>query len=177
MSLITDVTLMGLWEKAQVQSSSERASVRLWIQLWIRHLFSEKDWVVSLEKPPEGSGRRLVDITIEYLSEDKVLTVLAFHKVNPPTAWPQDVEEAEGEAFDACMRYLGEHPAFQYVYAFISFGKKVRGWRCARDDHRLFPLFGSKALAERTQYVEVHSSEAQLIKQAVQTMRALPPTL
>ncbi|KAJ5483407.1 hypothetical protein N7530_002653 [Penicillium desertorum] len=177
MSLITDVTLMGLWEKAQMQSSSERASVRLWTQLWAKHLFSGKDWVVSQERPPEGSGRRLGDITIEYLGEDKGLTVLAFHKVKPPYAGPQDVEEAEGQAFDACMRYLGEHPALQYVYAFISFGTKVRGWRCARDDHHLFPLFGSKALAERTQYVEVHSSEAQLIKQAVQMMRALPPTL
>ena len=64
---------MHLWEDPQVQSSSEQ---RLWFQLWIRHLSSEKVWVVSQEIPPEGSGRQLVDITIEYLSEGKALKYL-----------------------------------------------------------------------------------------------------
>jgi hypothetical protein len=73
MSLITNDSLMHLWEDPQVQSSSEQ---RLWFQLWIRHLSSEKVWVVSQEIPPEGSGRQLVDITIEYLSEGKALKYL-----------------------------------------------------------------------------------------------------
>jgi hypothetical protein len=76
MSLITNDSLMHLWEDPQVQSSSELESVRLWFQLWIRHLSSEKVWVVSQEIPPEGSGSQLVDITIEYLSEGKALKYL-----------------------------------------------------------------------------------------------------
>jgi hypothetical protein len=39
----------------------------------VAFLSSEKVWVVSQEIPPEGSGRQLVDITIEYLSEGKDL--------------------------------------------------------------------------------------------------------
>lgn len=37
-------------------------------QLWTKHIFWEKDWVVMSESPPEGSGRRRVDVTIKYLA-------------------------------------------------------------------------------------------------------------
>ena len=176
MSLITDGILKKLWEKAQAQSSDEWASAKLWTHLWSKHLFSEKEWVVSPETPPEGSGRRRVDITIEYLGGDNKLAVLAFHEAKALNAGPQDLEEAEHQAFDACMRYLGEHPDLQFVYAFTSFGTKGRAWQCTREDHYLSPLFGSEDLAERNQYIEVHSSEARLIRQAVQMMRAVPPS-
>jgi hypothetical protein len=117
-----------------------------------------------------------VDITIEYLGGDNKLAVLAFHEAKPLNAGPQDVEEAEHQAFDACMRYLGEHPDLQFVYAFTSFGTKGRAWQCTREDHYLSPLFGSEDLAECGQYIEVHSSEARLIRLAVQMMRAVPPS-
>lgn len=175
MSLITDELLMILWETAQALSSDERASAKLWTQLWNKHLFSEKKWVVSREPPLEGSGRRRVDITIEYMGGDKNLAVLAFHEAEALNAGPQNVKEAENQALDACMRYLGEHSNLQFVYAFTSFGTKGRAWQCAREDHYLVPLFGSQDLAERGHYIEVHSSEAQLIRQAVQTMRAAAP--
>ncbi|KAB8227556.1 uncharacterized protein BDW43DRAFT_323825 [Aspergillus alliaceus] len=176
MSLITDGVLMGLWEGAQAQSSDEWASAKLWSYLWNKHLFAEKEWVVSSETPPEGRGRRRVDITIEYFGGDSKLAVLAFHEAKALNAGPQDVQDAEHQAFDACMRYLGEHPELQFVYAFTSFGTKGRAWRCAREDIYLSPLFGSDHLAERTEYVELHSSEAQQIRQAVQMMKAVPPS-
>jgi hypothetical protein len=73
MSLITDGILMELWEKAQAQSSDEWASAKLWAHLRGKHLFSEKNWVVSPESLPEESGRRRVDITIEYMGGDSKL--------------------------------------------------------------------------------------------------------
>jgi hypothetical protein len=58
MSLSTDPTLLALWKDAQRQSSDEWASVAVWSQLWNKHIFWEKEWVVCPETPPEGKGRR-----------------------------------------------------------------------------------------------------------------------
>ena len=80
MSLITDNVLMKLWEEAQRKSSDEWASVKLWTHLWGKYFFTEKDWVISQETPPEGSGRRRVDVTIEYLGRDGKFAVLTFHE-------------------------------------------------------------------------------------------------
>lgn len=175
MSLITDHLLKNLWDTVQAKPSEEWASVDLWGYLWYKHLFTEKEWLISSETPPEGSGRRRVDITIRYLGMGNKRAVLAFHEAKALNAGPQRVQEAEAQAFDACMRYLGEHPEFKFVYAFTSFGSKGRAWRCSRIDDYLFPLFGSDELAERDQYVELHSSEAGLIRQAVQKMKDEPP--
>lgn len=177
MSLIIDDVLMALWTRAQEQPSDEWASATLWTHLWNKHFFSEKDWVVSQETPPEGSGRRRVDITIEYLGSDYKLAVLAFHEAKALDAGPQDVEEAEHQAFDACMRYLGEHSELNFVYAFTSFGTRGRAWSCGPSDDYLMPLFGSDQLAERSEYIEVHSPEARLITQAVRTMKSVPPSM
>ncbi|GAB1190980.1 hypothetical protein APSETT444_000148 [Aspergillus pseudonomiae] len=175
MSLITDQLLKCLWELAQAQSSNEWASPKLRSHLWNKHLFAEKEWAVSLEPPQEGHGRRRVDITIEYFGRDSKLAVLAFHEAKALNG-PQDVQDAEKQAFDTCMRYLGEHPELEFVYAFTSFGTKGRAWRCDREETFFTPLFGSLDLDVRSQYVELHSSEARLIRQAVQTMKAVPPS-
>ncbi|KAE8416210.1 hypothetical protein BDV36DRAFT_297324 [Aspergillus pseudocaelatus] len=173
MSLITDGVLKILWERAQEQASDENGQIMVF-HLWNKHLFAEKEWVVSSETPPEGCGRRRVDITIEYFGRDSRLAVLAFHEVKL-NAGLQEVQDAEVQAFDACMRSLGGHPELQFVYAFTSFGTKGRAWRCTRDDIHISPLFGSDDLAEGTQYIEVHSSEAQLISKAAQMMKANRP--
>ncbi|KAE8339459.1 hypothetical protein BDV24DRAFT_176109 [Aspergillus arachidicola] len=111
----------------------------------------------------------------EYYGGDSKLAVLAFHEANPLYAGPQDVQDAERQAFDTYMKYLGEHPGLQFVYSFTVFGTKDRAWRCTREDVYLSPLFGSDDLAERTQYVELHTSDAQLIRQAVQMMKKAVP--
>ncbi|GKZ24409.1 hypothetical protein AbraIFM66951_010499 [Aspergillus brasiliensis] len=177
MSLITDDVLMRLWERAQAQASDEWASAKLWNHLWSQHLFSGKEWVVSQETPPEAYGRRRVDITIEYMGSDRNLAVLAFHEAKALDAGIQDLDEAENQAYDACMRYLGEHPELSGVYAFTSFGTKARAWQCSAEEDYLRPLFGSDTLSDRSQYVELHSSDAWLIKQAVQTMRNAQPVM
>ncbi|KAE8146790.1 hypothetical protein BDV25DRAFT_161758 [Aspergillus avenaceus] len=163
MSLITDELLKCLWERAQAQSGDERASAKLWSYLWNKHFFAEREWVVSPETPQEGHGRRRVDMTIEYFGGDRQLAVLAFHEAKL-NAGPQDVQDAERQAFDACMRYLGEHTELDFVYAFTSFGTEGKAWRCDRHGDYLTPLFGSDDLAGRAQYVELHSSEAGLRK-------------
>lgn len=72
-------------------------------QLWTKHIFWEKDWVVMSESPPEGSGRRRVGITIKYLAGAHRVAILAFHEAEAGDATPQDVEEAEHQAIEACM--------------------------------------------------------------------------
>jgi hypothetical protein len=178
MSLITDPVMIALWKEAQIQGPSEWASVAVWNQLWTKHIFWEKEWVVCPETPPEGKGRRRVDLTIKYLGGDGALAVLTFHEVKPLDASPQEIEEVEHQALEACMRYLGkeENKELESVYAFTSFGTKGRAWRYIRDEDYLSPLFGSKDLAERQDYIELHSTDAQLLRVAFNTMRNVKPS-
>lgn len=114
-----------------------------------------------------------MDITIRYLDGDSQLAVLAFHKAKSLDARPGDMDEVEHQAYDACVRYLGEHPSLERVYAFTSFGTKGRAWYYSTSDTYMQPMFGSQDLSDRDQYVELHSSEAQLIAQAVRAIRPL----
>ncbi|KAM5455383.1 hypothetical protein McanCB49686_003860 [Microsporum canis] len=103
--------------------------------------------------------------------------VLAFHEAKAMHAGPQDVQDAEHQAVEACMRYLGkqENSAVSFVYAVTSFGTKGRAWRYERGDDYLTPLFGSNDLAERGDYVELHSSDAALLNRAFNVMRTVKP--
>ncbi|EAS34067.1 uncharacterized protein CIMG_05091 [Coccidioides immitis RS] len=177
MSLITDGVLMALWERAQERSSDEQASAKVWTHLWNTHFFlEEKDRVIFQVAPPEVCRRRLVDIIVELLGEGTRSVVLAFHEAEILNAGPQDLEEAEIEASNTCMKYLGKHPELKFVYAFTSFGTKSRAWLCERTETYL-TLFGLGDPADRGQYIEIHSSEGYLIKQAVQAMRIVPSSI
>ncbi|KAM5443980.1 hypothetical protein MaudCBS49596_008048 [Microsporum audouinii] len=177
MSLITDEMLYALWSEAQQKPSSEWAAVAVWTHLWSKHIFWEKGWSVVSESPPESSGRRRVDVTIKYLGSDYSIAVLAFHEAKAMDAEPQDVQDAEHQAVEACMRYLGrqENSAVSFVYAVTSFGTKGRAWRYERGDDYLTPLFGSNDLAERGDYVKLHSSDAALLNRAFNVMRTVKP--
>ncbi|UDD64512.1 hypothetical protein AFCA_011748 [Aspergillus flavus] len=120
-------------------------------QLWTKHIFWEKDWVVMSESPPEGSGRRRVDVTIK-------VAILAFHEAKAGNATPQDVEEAKYQAIEACMRYLGkpENAELEFMYAITSFGTKGRAWKYERGMDYLTALFGPESLAKRGDYIELH---------------------
>jgi hypothetical protein len=83
MSLIADPTLLALWKDAQRQPSNEWASVAVWSQLWNKHVFWEKEWVICPETPPGGKGRRRVDLTIKRVGRDEALAVLTFHEAKP----------------------------------------------------------------------------------------------
>nr|KMM70615.1 hypothetical protein CPAG_06926 [Coccidioides posadasii RMSCC 3488] len=166
MSLITDGVLMALWERAQERSSDEQASAKVWTHLWNTHFFlEEKDRVISQVAPPEN-----------LLGEGTKSVVLAFHEAEILNAGPQDLEEAEIEACNTCMKYLGKHPELKFVNAFTSFGTKGRAWLCERTETYL-TLFGSGDPADRGQYIDIHSSEGYLTKQAVQAMRIVPSSI
>lgn len=83
------------------------------------------------------------------------------------SADPQDVEELERHALIACIRYLEEEdPDLDFVYAITSFGTRGRVWPYPQNEH-MVPLLGSKAFASRGDYIELHSSEAGLLGQAI----------
>ena len=52
------------------------------------------------------------------------------------------------------------------------FGTRGRGWYFDRADNCLLPLFGSEAFAECAEYIDLHSSEAGKIRDAVQMMKS-----
>lgn len=178
MSLITDPTLKKLWEVAQAKGSDEWASVALWNHLLSKYIFWEKTWVVSAESPPGDTGRRRVDITIKWLGDNDHFAVLKFHEIKSLNATPKDLEEVEHQALNACMAYLysEENKGLEFVYALTSFGTKGRAWRYFRDDDYLSPLFGSMDLAAPNEYVELHSSEAHLLKDAFSGMKVARPS-
>ncbi|KAJ5109289.1 hypothetical protein N7456_005964 [Penicillium angulare] len=175
MSLITDNLLQKLWESAQTNPHDKSTSAKLWQHLWNKHLFPENEWVVSLESPPVGSGRDLVYIAIEYMGSEILEgpAVLAFHEAKAPSSSSQDLQEAENHAYDVCVKYLEDHPDFLHMYAFTTFGTEGRAWKCSRSRGHMDPLFGTKDLAEHSQYIEVHSPEAQSILKVVQVIKTV----
>ncbi|KAB8270735.1 hypothetical protein BDV30DRAFT_241221 [Aspergillus minisclerotigenes] len=104
------------------------------------------------------------------------VAILAFHEAKAGNATPQDVEEAEYQAIETSLRYLGkpENAELEFVYAITSFGTKGRAWKYERGMDYLTALFGPESLAERGDYIELHSSEARHLKAAF-TMRNVKP--
>ncbi|KAJ6031973.1 hypothetical protein N7540_002705 [Penicillium herquei] len=172
MSLITDDLLQAVWEDAQRRPSDVSASADLWRHLWCKHLFAEKIFMVSMQPSVEENGRPRVNLTIKALvGPNRGLAILAFHKAETPSPGPRDVQELGNQASDACERYLTQNPELGIVYAFTSIGTKGRAWRFGRAEACLIPLFGSEDRADLGQYVELHSPEAELITQAVDTIK------
>ncbi|GLB18077.1 hypothetical protein AtubIFM61612_007967 [Aspergillus tubingensis] len=182
MSLITDdICLTRLWEDAQ-KPGDERAVVKLWGHLLIKHLFSGKDWVVFYKPPPEDCPRQRLDITIEHynIRDDSVnvdvdvdVDMMAFCVYDFVAMDPslQDLDGLTRHAFAVCMAYLLEHPNLSKVYAFTAFGLKFRVWSYSREDEFLVPLFGSVDGSDSRDYVEIHSPEASRINRVVQLMK------
>lgn len=149
----------------------------VWVLLYSKHVFWEKKWVIALDSPPESKGRRRVDVTIKKLAGDNKFAVLAFHEAEALDVSPQDLQDAEHQAVEACMRYLGKegNGELGFVYAVTSFGTKGRAWRYERGADYLTPVFGSDDLAARQDYVELHSTDAQLLRASFDVMRNAQP--
>ncbi|KAK2868074.1 hypothetical protein FQN49_003179 [Arthroderma sp. PD_2] len=178
MSLITDEMLNALWLEAQRKPSDESAAMAVWSQLWNKHIFCEKEWIIAPESPPRGNEGRMVNITIKYLGENREIAVLAFHEAKAMDAGPQCIQDAEHQAVEACMRYLGkaENAGVSFVYAITSFGTKGRAWRYEAGNDYLTPLFGPKSLAADGDYIELHSSDAMQLRQAFSLMKNAKPS-
>ncbi|KAL5344052.1 hypothetical protein BJX70DRAFT_393477 [Aspergillus crustosus] len=80
-----------------------------------KYIFTSKEWITAGETPPEGSGRRRVDLTIKYISANLNIAVLAFHEAEAPDAGPQEVRIAEEQATDACGRYLSKFTTMKHI--------------------------------------------------------------
>ncbi|RAK88242.1 hypothetical protein BO79DRAFT_255442 [Aspergillus costaricaensis CBS 115574] len=176
MSLVTgDISLTRLWEDAQAPGD-EGAVVRLWSHLFMKHLFSGKDWVVFYKPTSENCPRQRLDITIEHydMRDDCVdVDTMAFCVYEPVAMDPslQDLDGLKRHAFAVCMAYLLEHPKLSKVYVFTAFGTKFRVWSYSREDEFLVPLFGSVDGSDSRDYVDIHSPEASRINGVVQLMK------
>lgn len=182
MSLITDdICLTRLWEDSQTPGD-EGAVVRLWSHLFMKHLFSGKDWVVFYKPPPENCPRQRLDITIEHynIRDDSVnvdidvdVDMMAFCVYEPVAKDPslQDLDRLMRHAFTVCMAYLLSHPNLSKMYAFTAFGTKCRAWSCSREDEWLEPLFGSVDGSDSRDYVDIHSPGASRINEVVKLMK------
>ncbi|KAJ5614520.1 hypothetical protein N7528_008174 [Penicillium herquei] len=177
MSLFTDELLQAVWHDAHIRASDLSASADLWQHLWNKYLFAEKTFMASMKPSSEGKRPR-INMTINaVVGLNRGLAVLAFHEAEKPAPSPEEVQELENQASDACETYLAQHPELRLVYAFTSIGTKGRAWRFDRAEACLTPLFGSEDRADLSQYVEIHSPEGELIRQAVETIKATQPDI
>ncbi|PLN85037.1 hypothetical protein BDW42DRAFT_18449 [Aspergillus taichungensis] len=79
--------------------------------LWDKHLFADKEWVVSVEPPPPGQNEdRSVDIAIENYGKWGAM-VLAVHSAGQVgDGWLQMVSETEDRLFRSCKVWLENRP-------------------------------------------------------------------
>ncbi|KAI9935087.1 hypothetical protein MW887_000708 [Aspergillus wentii] len=167
-SLITDPTLLALWKEAQSNPISESASAAVWSQLYNKHIFTEKDWIVAYEYPSESIERR-VDITIRYFTGNgQQITLFAFHEPGALNATPKNIQAAEDQARNACLRCLDkpENHSIERIYAISAFGTRGHAWYYDRGENNLKSLCGS------ADYIELHSADADELRKAFDIMRA-----
>ncbi|PGH15193.1 hypothetical protein AJ79_02558 [Helicocarpus griseus UAMH5409] len=177
MSLIDHPLLFELWKEAQEKASDEWASAGFWVHLWSKHIFWEKEWAIAQEGPPEGTGRRRVDVKIRRLAGDNNFTVLAFHESKLLDASPKEVQEAETQAKDACKLFIEQSKDQSFVYAITSFGTKARAWVYEKEGDGFKSFFGSDVEADRKEYIEAHSTDASYLRRAFIKMKNDPPIL
>ncbi|KAF7590262.1 hypothetical protein BBP40_003100 [Aspergillus hancockii] len=177
MSLITTNILNALYDVVEENPSNEWAAVDLWTHLWNKHFFKGDDWVVSHENPPEGRGRRRVDLVIKFLGENQKLAVLAFHEAKAADARPSDLDDVEGQALNACMRYLGANGELSCVYAITTYGTKGRVWEYKRGDDYLTALFGPQSLSDRDSYIDLASDDARILAGAIRGISVVLPSM
>ncbi|KAL5344050.1 hypothetical protein BJX70DRAFT_393475 [Aspergillus crustosus] len=150
MSLITDEVLSALWHEVHNNPSDVWASLTFWCHLWNKFIFTEKQWVITIEPPQPATTRRLVDISIGYLNSGR-----------------------KEELSEACGNYLTENGAASYIDAISSVGTKARGWQYHRDG-------GLQALHEQTAdsgwYMEIDSPEAGVHKSVFDTIKNDQPS-
>lgn len=153
----------------------ESASVAFWNHLLSKYIFTGKNWILAPEaSPAEIDRRRRVDLVIKYVGETSI-EVLCFHELKPLRATANDVQDVEHQAYAACQAYIAQHD-LSNVYALTSIGTKARAWTCTEDSDYLEPMFGSHQLAEESQYIEAHSTEAETLRNAFGHMKRFPPT-
>ena len=176
MSLVTDETLVALWERAQAAPESEWPSRTFWSHLLSKHIFSRKDDVIAVEEPPSsGDAKRRIDIIVSYTNAERRICVLCFVKCKRPNATVYLVDKVEHQAFNACVSYLSEND-LTFVYAMTTLGTRARLWMYVRGHDYLDLLFGSKDILAKKEYIEAHSTQAEQLTSGFNTMKDQPPS-
>ncbi|KIW21940.1 uncharacterized protein PV07_12652 [Cladophialophora immunda] len=175
MSLVTDEPLLLLWSRVQQKGSRENVAVNFWLHLYAKYVFAEKEWIIAVEDAPsELEPSKRGDLKVQYLG-DAGFELLLHQELKRREATKRDLEEVEHQAFSDCISYLAAHEEVSMAYAVTSFGTRARMWTCAREATYLEPLFGSEELAEPSQYIEAHSSEATELRKGYDHMKRFSP--
>lgn len=113
MSLVTDETLVALWQRAQAAPESEWPSRTFWSHLLSEHIFSRKDDVIAVEEPPSsGDAKRRIDIIVSYTNAERRICVLCVQapKCHSLLVWRIGASSLQrlcqlpvGEWFDLCL--------------------------------------------------------------------------
>lgn len=104
MFLITDETLLALWERTQAAPELEWPSRTFWSHLLSKHIFTRKDDVIAVEEPPSSAdAKRRIDIIVSSTNAERRICVLCFVECKRPNAPLYLVDQVEHQAFNAYM--------------------------------------------------------------------------
>jgi hypothetical protein len=175
MSLITNPFLRKLYDESV--SQYEHAPKSFWTYLF-KIKFPEEYFSYEQEKPAsqKADPLRRVDGRLIYFEHSTMeIRVLCFHEAKKTFASDTDMQEVEGQAFEACATYCG-NSHLTHVYALTTIGTLARLWKYSRGTGHLDPLFGSAGLMRREAYIDVDSEAAVEINRNFQLMKQFPPS-
>ncbi|KIW16598.1 hypothetical protein PV08_03786 [Exophiala spinifera] len=122
------------------------------------------------DAPSELEPAERGDLKVQHLGRTD-LELLHHHELKWKEATRSDLQQVEHQAYSDRVSYLAAHEDVPFVYAVTSFGTRARMWTCEPDATYLEPGFGSGELAEPSQYIEAHSSEATELRKGYDRMK------
>lgn len=120
--------------------------------------------------------RRISDGELIEWRDTLQLQVLKFVEAKKHGAAKNKILEVERPAHEACGTSCGatEH---SHVYAMTIWGTRARLWKFDLSSGSLAPLFGESEYGHLDSYVDADSPRAVQIKDGLNSMKALPPSL
>jgi hypothetical protein len=180
MSLIAgDTYLTRLYQLAQVSPDVEHEALSFWDYYLSKRVFTDDQFHVDAEKPAssETDPRRRVDRVVRYFENGTLqLQVLIFVEAKKHGATRNKILEVERQAHEACGTSCGA-TGHSHVYAMTIWGTRARLWKFDASSGSLTPLFGEGEYGHLDSYVDANSSRAVQIKDGLNSMKALPPSL
>jgi len=163
MSLVIDDRTRAHWEKAQTKP--EWGATKFWEYVLKEQFFTGRDWSLSSQQPPtdESSDLRRMELRIEKWIGNQWYTIICY-EAKKAKCTQTEIDELECQAYNACITHLN-YTGRDQMYAITTIGTAARLWYITKTDDYLLPFVPvDTALAERSAYIEAHSTDAQQLR-------------
>lgn len=174
MDFVYDTFLQSLYDSA-VKSAEEHDAVSFWSYAFRRY-FHEKHFFYDTQKPASQlDPRRRVDGTMTYMEKNTIKPmVLFFHEAKKAGQTDSQVEDVEGQAFEACGTYLQFNSHLTHVYAVTTIGTEARFWKYSLDGPQ--NLIDGQPSGTRKAYIDAKSTNSTQLVKGIDHMKQFPPS-